>query len=334
MKRVLSGIRANSDLTLGNYLGAIKPWVAAQSVDDGIPQDTEYFFFVPNLHSLMGRLDPATLHGNTLSNVAWYVAAGLDPGRVTMYVQSQIPAHSEMAWIFNNYVTMGELNRQTQYKDKARKGGAEGELVALFTYPTLMAADILLYDADEVPVGEDQRQHVELARDIAERFNNLYGPTFKEPKATLPEAGARIMNLQDPAKKMSKSDDDSSGNIMLTDDPETIRRKIKRAVTDSGSEVKAGKDKPAITNLLEIFSATSGRSVSELETEYQGANYGKFKDDLAEAVVEHIQPIQQRHAELMGDERKLMAILEDGREKASAIADEKLSQVKQTLGLL
>jgi tryptophanyl-tRNA synthetase len=334
MKRVLSGIRANSDLTLGNYLGAIKPWVAAQPVDDGTPQETEYFFFVPNLHSLMGRLDPAALRANTLSNVAWYVAAGLDPDRVTMYVQSQVPAHSELAWIFNNYVTMGELNRQTQYKDKVRKGGAEGQLVAMFTYPTLMAADILLYDADEVPVGEDQRQHVELARDIAERFNNLYGPTFKLPKATLPEAGARIMNLQDPETKMSKSDDDASGNIMLTDDSETIRRKIKRAVTDSGSEVKAGKDKPALTNLLEIFSAIKGRAVSEIEAEYKGANYGKFKDDLAEAVVEHIEPIQKRHAELMSDERRLMAILEDGRQQASAIASEKLTQVKQILGIL
>jgi len=334
MKRVLSGIRANSDLTLGNYLGAIKPWVAAQPVDDGTPQEAEYFFFVPNLHSLMGRLDPAVLRGNTLSNVAWYVAAGLDSGRVTMYVQSQIPAHSELAWIFNNYVTMGELNRQTQYKDKVRKGGAEGQLVGMFTYPTLMAADILLYDADEVPVGEDQRQHVELARDIADRFNNLYGPTFKLPKATLPETGARIMNLQDPTSKMSKSDDDASGNIMLTDEPETIRRKIKRAVTDSGSEVKAVKDKPAITNLLEIFSAISGRSISELENEYKEANYGKFKDDLAEAVVEHIEPIQKRHAELLSDEPRLMAILEDGREKASAIADEKLANVKQLLGIL
>lgn len=334
MKRVLSGIRANSDLTLGNYLGAIKPWVAAQPKDDSKSHDTEYFFFVPNLHSLMGRLDPATLHANTLSNVAWFLAAGLDADRVTLFVQSQVPAHSELAWIFNNYVTMGELNRQTQYKDKVRKGGAEGQLVGMFTYPTLMAADILLYDANEVPVGEDQRQHVELARDIAERFNNRYGPTFTLPKATLPESGARVMNLQDATSKMSKSDDDASGTIMLTDDPETMRRKIKRAVTDSGNEVKAGKDKPALTNLLDIFSAISGRSVSELELEYNGVNYGKFKDDLAEAIVEHIQPIQQRHAELMGDERQLMAILEDGRQRASAIAGEKLAQVKQTLGIL
>jgi tryptophanyl-tRNA synthetase len=334
MKRVLSGIRANSDPTLGNYLGAIKPWVALQSRDNSVAQDTEYFFFVPNLHSLMGRLDPGTLRGNTLSNVAWYIAAGLDPERVTLFVQSQIPAHSELAWIFNNYVTMGELGRQTQYKDKARKGGSDGQLVALYTYPTLMAADILLYDADEVPVGQDQSQHVELARDIADRFNNLYGPTFNLPRASLPEAGARIMNLQDPEAKMSKSDEDASGNIMLTDDIGTITRKIKRAVTDSGSEIKAGKTKPALTNLLEIFAAVSTKAITTLETEYAASNYGDFKAALADAIVEHLEPIQKRHAELMGDERRLLAILEDGRDKASAIADEKLAQVKQTLGLL
>lgn len=334
MKRVLSGIRANSDLTLGNYLGALKPWVALQPADAGSPQDTEYFFFIPTLHSLVGRPDPTELRTNMLSNAAWFIAAGLDPAKVTLYVQSQIPAHSELAWIFNNYVTMGELQRQTQFKDKAKKGGAEGQLVGMFTYPALMAADILLYDANEVPVGDDQTQHVELARDIAQRFNNLYGETFVLPKATKPVAGARIMNLQDPSRKMSKSDEDQSGNIMLSDSPEEIRNKIKRAVTDSGSEVKAREDKPAITNMLDIYSAITGRKVSEIEAEYEGKGYGDFKAGLADAVVEHMQPIQKRHDELMNDTEQLLAILETGREKAAAIAEEKLSQVKSTLGLL
>lgn len=394
MKRVLSGIRANSDLTLGNYLGALKPWVALQPGDTGSPQDTEYFFFIPTLHSLVGRPDPTELRTNTLSNAAWFIAAGLDPAKVTLYVQSQIPAHSELYWILGNFTTLGELSRMTQYKDKlstatslvekriqdrmyekllsrVRSGEFEG-LVGLshdsqveqvkkvifdsvpteavresaeslavkggytgvFNYPVLMAADILLYDADEVPVGDDQTQHVELARDIAQRFNNLYGETFKLPKATKPVAGARVMNLQDPGRKMSKSDEDQSGNIMLSDSPEEIRNKIKRAVTDSGSEVKAGEDKPAITNLLDIYSAITGRKVSEIEQEYEGKGYGDFKAGLADAVVEHLEPIQQRHDELMNDTEQLLAILNTGREKAAVIAEEKLSQVKSTLGLL
>ncbi|HUC87474.1 MAG TPA: tryptophan--tRNA ligase [Candidatus Saccharimonadales bacterium] len=332
MKRVLSGIRANSDLTLGNYLGALKPWVELQSA--AVAEDIEYFFFIPNLHSIAARIDPVDLRRRTLSNAALYLAAGLDPAKVTFYVQSQVPAHAELCWIFNNYVTVGELSRMTQYKDKTAKSGAEGQLASIFNYPILMAADILLYSANEVPVGNDQRQHVELARDIANRFNNLYGPTFTLPKATHPEAGARIMNLQNPASKMSKSDDDSSGNIMLTDSPELIRQKLSRAVTDSGSEIKAAKDKPAVSNLLEIFSAITGRGVSELEQAYAGKGYAEFKTDLAEAVVEHLEPIQHRHDELMSDERELLALLEDGRQKAGAIAEEKLSQVKQTIGLL
>jgi len=334
MKRILSGIRANSDLTLGNYLGALKPWVALQPADNqGAAPDEEHFFFIPNLHSLNLR-DGASLRANTLSNVAWLVASGLDPSRVTLFAQSQVRAHSEMTWIFNNYVTMGELQRQTQFKDKARKSGAEGQLASMFTYPVLMAADILLYDVDEVPVGEDQRQHVELARDIAERFNNLYGTIFTVPQATLPVAGARVMNLQDPTSKMSKSDEDQSGNILLTDSPDEMRKKIKRAVTDSHNEVKAGDNRPALTNLLGVYAAISDRSVDDVTADYAGKGYGDFKNDLAEAVVAHIEPIQQRHNELMSDEARLLAILDDGREKASVIADEKLGQVKQLLGLL
>ena len=248
MKRVLSGIRANSDLTLGNYLGALKPWVELQGRAE--TDEVEYLFFVPNLHSLSDRVNPAELRGRTLSNVALYIAAGLDPAKVTLYVQSQVPANTELSWIFNNYVTIGELSRMTQYKEKLTKRGPEGQLASIFNYPILMAADILLYSADEVPVGDDQRQHVELARDIATRFNNLYGPIFTLPKATHPKSGARVMNLQDPTSKMSKSDEDASGNVMLTDTAEVMRHKITRAVTDSKNNVKAGKAQPAITNLL------------------------------------------------------------------------------------
>jgi tryptophanyl-tRNA synthetase len=332
MKRVLSGIRANSDLTIGNYLGALKPWVQLQN--SSASDDTEYIFFIPNLHSLMGRPDPRQLHQNTLSNVAWYLAAGLDASRAILFVQSQVSAHAEMSWIFDNYVTMGELSRMTQYKDKARGSGEAGQLVSLFIYPSLMAADILLYDTNEVPVGDDQKQHVELARDIAVRFNNLYGETFVVPEATLPAVGARIMNLQNPTSKMSKSDEDQSGNIMLSDSPEVMAQKIKRSVTDSGSEIVAGKDKPAITNLLQLFAAVTDRSVVELEADYRGKGYGDFKADLADAVVAHLEPIQQRHDELMHNQSALMAILEDGRDKAALIAEAKLAEVKQLLGLL
>ncbi len=334
MKRVLSGIRANSDLTLGNYLGALKPWVELQSTTDSA--GTEYFFFVPNLHSLLDRPEPAALKAKTLSNVAWFLAAGLDPAKVTMFVQSQVSAHAELAWIFNNFVTMGELSRMTQFKDKSAKQGSEGQLAALFTYPALMAADILLYDADEVPVGDDQRQHVELARDIADRFNNLYGETFRLPQSVSPLSGARVMNLLDPTKKMSKSDEDAGGNIMLNDEPSVIRQKIRRAVTDSGMEVKAAAEKPAISNLLQIYSVVSGRPVGDIEHEYSrhGEGYGRFKRELAEVLVKHLVPIQQRHQELVDDEGTLEKILAAGRAKANTIASQKLADVHLKLGLL
>ncbi len=318
---------------MGNYLGAIKRWVELQPAEPA-QAEAEHFFFIPNLHALTARTEPSALRRDTLSNAAWLIAAGLDPSRVTLFVQSQIPAHSELAWIFNNYVTMGELGRMTQFKDKSQKTGPEGQVVGMFTYPALMAADILLYDADEVPVGEDQKQHVELTRDIAERFNNVYGPVFKVPVPTIPEVGSRIMNLQNPHAKMSKSDDDQSGNIMLADSTDVMERKIMRAVTDSGSEVRAADDKPAVTNLLHIYSAVTGRPVAAIESDYAGQGYGQFKADLAQAVTRHLAPIQFRHAQLMGEERELLAILNTGRERAATIAEEKLSQVKQVLGLL
>jgi tryptophanyl-tRNA synthetase len=241
-------------------------------------------FFVPNLHALTVRPDPEDLRRDSRSAVAWLLACGVTHDHSYIYMQSQVPAHSELTWILNNYATVGELNRMTQFKDKALKGGPEGQLVGLYDYPVLMAADILLYDADEVPVGEDQKQHIELTRDIATRFNNIHGEVFPCAASRRIQAeGARIMNLQDPERKMSKSDADDSGNILLVDDEKTIEKKILRAVTDSGSQVASGADKPALTNLLVIMSVLTSKPIEELEQKYAGRGYGDFKKDLAQS---------------------------------------------------
>jgi tryptophanyl-tRNA synthetase len=330
VKRVLSGVRPTGDLTLGNYLGALKRWgeMSAQT-------DQENFFFVPNLHALTVRPDPEVLRRDSRSMVAWLLAVGADRGNSYIYMQSQIPAHSELMWILNNYATVGELNRMTQFKDKSAKGGAEGQLVGLYDYPVLMAADILLYDADEVPVGEDQKQHVELTRDIATRFNNLHGPTFKVPQPTIAAEGARIMNLQDPARKMSKSDADDSGNILFGDDERTIEKKIMRAVTDSGSQVTAGADKPALTNLLVVMSVLTGTPIVRLEEQYAGRGYGDFKKDLVQVVLEAMKPLQETHRQLMEpNDARIDDVLERGRQWATELATAKLEDVKRRIGLL
>lgn len=326
MKRVLSGIKPSGDVTLGNYLGAMRRWAREQ---DG----RENFYFIPNLHALNGRPDPHALMQNSLAAASWLIAMGVDAAKSSIFMQSQIPAHSELMWILTNFVTMGELNRMTQFKDKAAKGGSEGQLAALYCYPVLMASDILLYSPDEVPVGEDQRQHVELTRDIATRFNNLYGPVFKVPTPTIGENGARIMDLQDPTKKMSKSDADATGCILLSDSPQLIERKIMRAVTDSGSVIQASKDKPAITNLLTILSLVTGSSIGELELQYAGKGYGDFKQGLVAAVVTELQPVQQNYSKII-DEQLMLPALEAGRQKATMIATAKLEQVKTALGVL
>jgi tryptophanyl-tRNA synthetase len=298
-------------------------------------QSREHFFFVPNLHALNVRPDPDVLRRDSRSAVAWLLASGVTHDHSYIYMQSQVPAHSEMMWILNNYVTVGELNRMTQFKDKAQKSGPEGLLVGLYDYPVLMAADILLYDADEVPVGEDQKQHVELTRDIATRFNNLHGDTFKVPEPSVQSEGARIMNLQNPESKMSKSDLDDSGNILLSDDEAAITRKIMRAVTDSGSQVSSGPDKPALTNLLVIMSVLTGTSVTALEEKYAGKGYGEFKQDLAKVVVEGLKPLQHKYQQLMKDGNKAIEeALEHGWWRASEIANAKLAQVKEKIGLL
>ena len=330
MKRVVSGVKPTGDLTLGNYLGAMKRW-GEMSVD----QSREHFFFVPNLHALNVRPDPEELKRNTRSVVAWLLACGVDHDHSYIFIQSQVPAHSELTWILNNYATVGELNRMTQFKDKAGKSGAEGQLVGLYDYPVLMAADILLYDADEVPVGEDQKQHVELTRDIATRFNNLRGETFKVPTPTVQNEGARIMDLQNPERKMSKSDADLSGCILLEDDEKTIEHKIMRAVTDSGSQVVAGPDKPALTNLLVIYSVITGKSIGEIQQKYVGKGYGDFKKDLAHVVVGALKPLQHMHQQLMKEGNdEVDKALEHGWWRASELANAKMGQVKEKLGLV
>jgi tryptophanyl-tRNA synthetase len=329
VKRILSGIKPSGEVTLGNYLGAMKRWAELQQRGGD-----DYFYFVPNLHALTARPKPEQLLQNTLSAVAWLLALGIDYKRSTVFVQSQIPAHSELCWILDNFVTMGELSRMTQYKDKSQKMGSDGQYVGLFNYPVLMAADILLYDADEVPVGDDQKQHVELAREIAERFNNIYGPVFKMPKAVIQDTGARIMDLQNPLNKMSKSDQDERGYILMVDPPDVIRDKIKRAVTDSGSEIKAGEDKPALSNLLSIYSLLSGKETGYIEESYAGKGYAEFKSDLGNLIVEAVGALQNKHDGIMKDRSELISIIDVGRRRAAEVAEQKVAQVKLKLGLI
>ena len=326
MKRILSGVQATGNLHIGNYLGAIKRWAEVQ-------HEGESLYFVPDLHTLNTRPKAEELRQTTLATTAWLLAAGIDPDKSIIFKQSAVPAQSELAIILENYVTVGELSRMTQYKDKSAKRGADGQVAGLFTYPALMAADILLYDADEVPVGEDQKQHVELARDIAARFNNLYGDTFAVPEPKIGQVGARVMNLQHPESKMSKSDTDQSGNVMLLDDTDTIRSKVKRAVTDSGSTVEASDDKPAVTNLLQIYSGFSGQPVAEIAEAYAGKGYGEFKAGLADVIVSTLAPLQAKYKELIENPDHLEAILEQGSQRAAKIAELKITAVQTAIGL-
>jgi len=328
MKRFFSGLKPTGQPQLGNYIGAMRRWGDLSNI-----AGQECLWFIPNLHALTARPQPAVLARNTRAAAAWLMAVGAEPSEtIHIFRQSDVPAHAELAWVLNNFATLGELNRMTQFKDKAQKLGAEGQLVGLYDYPVLMAADILLYDADEVPVGEDQKQHVELTRDIAERFNNLYGDVFRVPEATVQTDGARVMDLQNPTIKMSKSDD-SAGCIYLEDKPEVIRQKVRRAVTDSGSVVQATDDKPALTNLLAIYSQVDGRSIAQLEETYAGQGYGEFKNDLAERLVETLQPIQERFRELMKPDSELDGVLQAGAEYANGLAQAKIENVYKVLGI-
>ncbi len=327
MARILSGVQPTGNTHLGNYVGAFRQWVEQQHEFDA-------YYCVVDLHAITLPYDPAELRDRTLEMAAILLASGLDPGVCTLFVQSHVPEHTELAWLFNHIATVGELRRMTQFKAKAAEGG-EGALPAgYFNYPVLQAADILIYQADRVPVGEDQRQHLELTRDVAERFNARFGPTFKLPEAYIPKVGGRVMDLQHPDQKMSKSIPSPTGRIDVLDPPDAIRRKVRSAVTDSGREVVARPDKPAITNLLELYSVASGKAVEELETAYAGRGYGELKSDLADALVGFLEPLRERYHELRADEERLTSILEAGAEKAQAVARENLALAKDRMGLL
>lgn len=324
MARVLSGIQPTGDVHLGNYAGAISRWARQQQPD--------HFFCIVDLHAITMPQDPRTLEGTTIDLACWLFAAGLDPDVCTLFVQSQVPEHTQLSWVLECIATMGELSRMTQFKDKGR--GRDSVSVGLFTYPVLQAADILVYQADEVPVGEDQRQHIELARDIAQRFNHRYGDTFKVPKVTVPEVGARIMDLQKVGAKMSKSAESPQGTVLLGEDEAATRRKIMRAVTDSGSEVRAAPDKPGVTNLLHMMAAVTGAQIAELEVRYQGKGYGDLKRDAAEAVNGFLRPVRQRHAELAGDPGAVREMLRKGASRAREIATRTIEVTYERVGFL
>ncbi|HVF76522.1 MAG TPA: tryptophan--tRNA ligase [Acidimicrobiales bacterium] len=326
MTRVLSGIQPTGDIHLGNYLGAVRQWVADQHEHDA-------FFCIVDLHALTVPREPAVLRAKTLELATLLLAAGLDPDVCTLFAQSHVPEHTELSWLLECTASMGELRRMTQFKDKSAKGGEGDARVGLFTYPVLQAADILVYQADRVPVGEDQRQHLELCRDLAHRFNTRYGPTFVVPEAAIPRVGGKIMDLQEPTKKMSKSADSPQGTVLVLDSPADIERKIKRAVTDADSEVRYDPEaKPGVSNLLELLALSTGRSPAEMAEGY--TQYGPLKADAAAAVVEFLRPVQERFAELSSDPATVAAALDKGATKAQAVAAETVARAKDAVGLL
>ena len=328
-KRVLSGIQPTHDsFHLGNYLGALKQWVELQENNDS-------FYCVVDLHALTVETDPKLLQQRTLVSAAQLIAIGIDPNKSTLFVQSQVPAHNQLAWVFECITGFGEASRMTQFKDKSQKGGAERTNVGLFTYPILQAADILLYQPDFVPVGEDQRQHVELTRDIAERFNKRFDKVFNIPQAQIMKSLAKINDLQDPTAKMSKSAASMSGVIELLDSADVTMKKFKSSVTDDGKDVKFDeKAKPGISNLLTIHSALSGKSIAELENEFSGKGYGDFKSAVAEVVISSLEPIAKRTNELMSDRSELIKILKSGAVKANQVASETLKAAYSAIGLI
>ena len=325
-RRVFSGIQPSGTSHLGTYLGALKNWVSVQ-------EEYESYFCIVDLHALTVPQNPKVLRANVREMAAIFIAVGLDPERAVIFRQSRVSEHTELGWLLNCIARVGELSRMTQFKDKSQRGGAESASVGLYAYPVLQAADILLYNAHLVPVGEDQRQHLELSRTLARRFNGLYGETFVVPEPMILETGARVMALDEPTQKMSKSAPTPAGYIALLDEPDVIRRKIRRAKTDSGTEVMATPDKPALTNLLGIYAGLTDRSVPEIEDRYRGKGYGEFKKDLAEVVVESLSPIRERTLELLDDPRELDEVLEAGAEKARGVARSTLHDAWAKLGL-
>lgn len=320
----ISGIQASGNLHIGNYIGAIKQFVELQDI-------YKMYAFVANLHAITIPQQPEELRKNTFEAVALYLACGLDPKKSIIFIQSYIQEHTELGWILNTITPLGELERMTQFKEKSR----QGVLAGLLNYPTLMAADILLYKPDVVPVGEDQLQHLELTRTLARKFNSRFGNTFKEPRVILKKGGSKIMGLDDPSKKMSKSAPSPNNYIELLDQEAEIRRKIQIAVTDSGKEIKYNtEEKPAISNLLTIYSLMSEKDIKSLEKEYKGKSYSEFKKDLANLLVEKLLPIQIAYKKIMKDEKRLMQILDTGAKQARAIAQETMKEIRQKIGLL
>ncbi|AOW77600.1 tryptophan--tRNA ligase [Colwellia sp. PAMC 20917] len=326
---VLSGCQPSGDLTIGNYLGALKQWVSMQD-------SHECYYMLVDQHAITVRPNPADLRKATLDGLALYLACGVDPEKSTIFIQSHVPEHAQLSWVLNCYTQMGELNRMTQYKDKSQKSEANMNS-GLFTYPVLMAADILLYNADRVPVGEDQKQHLELARDIATRFNNLHGDTFTVPDPYIPEFGARVMSLLEPTKKMSKSDANPGNFIGLLEDPKKISKKIKRAMTDSDEEANIYfniEEKPGVSNLLSLLSCCTGETVEQLVPQYEDKMYGHLKGDVANAVVALLEPIQQRYHQIREDQAYLDSVMKAGAEKASARASKILAKVYDAVGFI
>ena len=328
-KIIFSGIQPSGDLTLGSYMGAIKNWVA-------LSDEYECYYCIVDMHAITVRQVPADLRRRALSQLAQYIACGLDPKKNTLFIQSHVPAHAQLGWVLDCYTMFGELSRMTQFKDKSSKN-ADNINAGLFTYPALMAADILLYQTDLVPVGGDQKQHVEICRDIAMRFNNIYGDVFTIPEPYIPPTGARIMSLTSPENKMSKSDKDPNGTVYLLDRPEDIMRKFKKAITDSDTERCVRFDvesKPGVANLMSIYSACTGKTFAQIEAEFEGKGYGAFKPAVGEAVVETLRPIREETERLLKDKAYLESVYKAGAEKASYIANKTLRKVYKKVGFV
>ncbi len=329
-KIIFSGIQPSGELSIGNYIGSLRNWVKLQD-------DYDCVYCVVNEHAITVRQDPKDLAKRSFDVLAIFMAAGIDPHRCVLFLQSHVPAHCQLSWVLNCYTQFGELSRMTQFKDKSKRYGSGNVSAGLYDYPVLMAADILLYQANLVPVGDDQRQHIEITRDIAERFNSLYGQTFTLPEGYFPKAGARVMSLQDPTKKMSKSDDNPNNVIRLLEDPASIIKKLKRAVTDSDNPPVIAYDwdkKPGVSNLLELMSAATGRSVEELVEHFKGQMYGTFKSEVGDAVVAMVEPIQKRYKEIRADEGYLREILKHGADKAAERAQKTLDDVYRKIGFV
>jgi tryptophanyl-tRNA synthetase len=325
-KIIFSGIQPSGNPTLGNYLGAMKNWVKLQ-------EEFDCYFCVVDLHAITVKQEPKELRQKTLEMLAIYIAAGIDPKKNTLFIQSHVPTHSEAAWLLTCNSYMGELSRMTQYKDKSQRYG-ESIGAGLFTYPILMAADILLYNTDLVPVGLDQRQHLELARDIATRFNNTYSPTFKIPDGYIPKVGAKIMSLQDPNKKMSKSDDNPNAYILMMDPPEVIRKKVSRAVTDSLGVINYTEEQPGVRNLIDLLVAINGSTTEELVKYYKDKGYAELKQDVAEAIISELEPIQIKVKEILKDKSYLEGIYKEGAEKANYLSIKTLRKMQKKIGLI